>query len=128
MPCPCGSGKEYEVCCGPFHSGASFAPTAEKLMRSRYCAFVKREISYLKDTTWPAYQKHFDEAGYTARAETSIWIGLTVHETGNGGEDDARGTVTFTAKSMVNGQITEQSEKSMFKKKAGRWYYVKAVG
>ena len=97
-------------------------------MRSRYCAFVKQEIAYLKETTWPANQKHFDEAGYTARAADSIWLGLTIHAAEDGLEIDARGTVTFTAKSMINGVIDEHTEKSLFKKKNDKWYYVKAAG
>ncbi len=35
--CPCGSGKGYGECCGRFHAGEAAAPTAEALMRSRYC-------------------------------------------------------------------------------------------
>ncbi|MDJ0613352.1 MAG: YchJ family metal-binding protein [Rhizobiaceae bacterium] len=128
MPCPCGSGEEYEACCSQYHLGTANAPTAEKLMRSRYSAFVKQEIAYLKKTTWTAQQKHFDEAGYRDRAANSIWLGLTIHATEDGLETDTRGTVTFTAKSMINGSIDDHTEKSLFKKKIGKWYYVKAVG
>ena len=127
MNCPCGSGLSYEGCCGPFHSGQSLPPTAEKLMRSRYSAFTKQEIQYLHDTTWPAYQKHFDEAGYAERASNSIWLGLAILETEAGLESDTQGTVTFNAKSMMNGTVHEQTEKSLFKKKAGKWFYVKAL-
>lgn len=127
MPCPCGSGLEYDDCCGRFHSNKAFAPTAESLMRSRYSAFVKQEIAYLKETTWPARQKQFDEAGYLDRAENSIWLGLEILETVDGQEENSNGTVTFLAKSMVDGTVHEQRERSLFKKKAGRWYYVKPV-
>src|SRR3569833_3134762 len=41
--CPCGSGKEYEACCGEIIGGKRAAPTAEALMRSRYSAFVEDE-------------------------------------------------------------------------------------
>jgi len=128
LTCPCGSEKPYETCCGLFHSGEALPPTAEVLMRSRYCAFVKQEIAYLKETTWPVYQKHFDEAGYAERAKESIWLGLSIEDTEDGREQDTKGTVTFTAKSMMGVQVHEQREKSLFKKKQGRWYYVKAVG
>jgi len=128
MPCPCGSNQSYETCCGKFHSGQQTAPTAQALMRSRYAAFAKHEITYLKQTTWPPHQKHFDEAGYLARAKDSIWLGLTIEATEAGDETDTKGTVTFTAKSMVNGTLNEQREKSLFKKKNSAWYYVKAVG
>ncbi|MEM7216311.1 MAG: YchJ family metal-binding protein [Pseudomonadota bacterium] len=128
MPCPCGSQKDYETCCGLFHSGFKTAQTAELLMRSRYSAFVKQEIAYLKETTWPANQKHFDEAGYRERAANSIWLGLTIRETDAGTVQDSRGTVRFTAKSMMGEHFSEQTENSLFRKKNGRWYYVKALG
>lgn len=126
-PCPCGSEKPYKTCCGTFHSGKETAPTAEVLMRSRYSAFAKQEITYLKETTWPPYQKHFDEAGYLARAQTSIWLGLEISDTQDGSTEDTKGSVTFTAKFMAEGQMEEQREKSLFKKKNGRWYYVKPI-
>lgn len=126
--CPCGSNQCYVTCCGKFHSGKQTAPTAQALMRSRYSAFAKHEITYLKETTWPPYQKHFDEVGYLARAKDSIWLGLEIEDTEAGKKSDTKGTVTFVAKSMVNGAVNEQREKSLFKKKNGVWYYVKAVG
>ena len=128
MNCPCGSNQSYETCCSKFHSSQQTAPTAEALMRSRYSAFVKHEIDYLKETTWPPYQKHFDEAGYLARAKNSIWLGLEILDIKDGKENDTQGTVTFIAKSMLNSELIEQREKSLFKKKNGVWYYVKAVG
>lgn len=96
-------------------------------MRSRYSAFAKQEITYLKETTWPPYQKHFDEAGYLARAQNSIWLGLEILDSKDGKESDTKDTVTFIAKSMLNGELIEQREKSLFKKKNGIWYYLRAV-
>ncbi len=127
MTCPCGSNKPYETCCGIFHKGETNPPTAEALMRSRYSAFAKQEITYLKETTWPPYQKHFDEAGYLARAQNSIWLGLEILDSKDGKESDTKDTVTFIAKSMLNGELIEQREKSLFKKKNGIWYYLRAV-
>ena len=127
MNCPCNQIIPYEQCCEPFHKGNAIPDTAEALMRSRYSAFAKSEISYLKDTTWPPYQKSFDESGYHTRATQSIWVGLSIIETEAGLKDDTKGTVTFEATSMMHGQLDRQSEKSSFKKKAGRWYYVAAL-
>jgi SEC-C motif-containing protein len=128
MTCPCGFNKSYETCCGVFHSVKANAPTAEALMRSRYSAFAKNEILYLKATTWPPNQKHFDEAGYSSRAKESFWLGLQILDSEYGKENDTKGTVTFIAKSMISGEVKEQREKSLFKKKNGVWFYVKAVG
>ena len=54
-------------------------------------------------------------------------MGLSIIETEAGLKDDTKGTVTFEATSMIHGQLNKQSEKSSFKKKAGRWYYVAAL-
>ncbi|NUS16016.1 MAG: hypothetical protein HOY69_32225, partial [Streptomyces sp.] len=51
--CPCGLPKSYDECCGRYHSGAAAAPTAEALMRSRYCAFVRLDEGYLLRTWHP---------------------------------------------------------------------------
>ncbi len=128
MPCPCGSTSPYETCCEPFHKGKSFPATAEQLMRSRYSAFVKQEIAYLRETLWPPNQKHFDEIAHRSRAENSLWLGLSIYDIGGGSEQDSRGTVLFNARSMANGRLQEQVENSLFRKRDGRWYYVKAVG
>ena len=96
-------------------------------MRSRYSAYAKQEISYLKDTLWPRYQKDFNELGTLLRATDSRWLGLDIIETIQGTKSDKQGVVLFIARSVVDGVSHEQREKSLFKKKAGRWYYVKAM-
>lgn len=49
--CPCGGGA-YAVCCAPFHAGAE-PPDAERLMRSRYSAFVLGDLDHLWRTLHP---------------------------------------------------------------------------
>ncbi|MEP3264299.1 MAG: YchJ family metal-binding protein [Hyphomicrobiales bacterium] len=127
MICPCGTKRNYDACCAPFHKGEALPQTAEKLMRSRYSAFVKAEITYLKDTYWPKFQRDFDEASYRARAINSTWLGLEIEATDGGESAETTGTVTFVATSMTQGSINKQREKSLFKKKAGRWYYVEQI-
>ncbi|HSJ80118.1 MAG TPA: YchJ family metal-binding protein, partial [Thiobacillus sp.] len=51
--CPCGSGRKLETCCGTFHGG-EIAPDAERLMRSRYSAYVLGLEAYLRATWHPA--------------------------------------------------------------------------
>lgn len=50
--CPCASGDTVAACCGPLLDGAP-APTAERLMRSRYTAFVREDGAYLLRTWHP---------------------------------------------------------------------------
>ena len=58
MRCPCGSGKDFDQCCGPYLSGRAEPPTAEALMRSRYVAYTRGDIDYIGRTTAPG--KPFD--------------------------------------------------------------------
>ncbi len=53
MICPCQkqqtNAQRYNTCCKVFHDG-ELAPTAEKLMRSRFSAYALGLSTYLKDT------------------------------------------------------------------------------
>lgn len=46
-PCPCGSGNGYMKCCGKIHSDEKIYAnsTAEQVVRARYSAYAKREVS-----------------------------------------------------------------------------------
>ncbi|MCK7612376.1 YchJ family protein [Roseibium sediminicola] len=127
QPCPCGSGAEFELCCGPYVTGQAAPKTAEALMRSRYTAYVRENIAYLKETLWPKYQASFDGPGTARWAAESHWTGLKVLETDKGSEDDRDGTVLFEARYLSGGQLNVHRENSRFRKKSGRWYYVEAV-
>ena len=87
--CPCGGG-DYERCCGPRHTGAAPAPTAEALMRSRYSAYVRGLAAYLAATQ----RAPLDEQGTLSWAGAVKWLGLTVHWAKGGEGADA---VEFTA-------------------------------
>jgi SEC-C motif domain protein len=116
-PCPCG-GARYASCCGPFHSGDQAAPTAERLMRSRYSAYVLELGDYLLATwhpgTRPAEPLHF-EPGLK-------WLGLEVREHRPVDEDHAE--VLFVARSKLGGRAHRLVERSRFVREGGRWFYV----
>lgn len=124
--CPCQSGKEFDLCCGPYLEGAALPETAEQLMRSRYTAYVRRDVGYLKATLWPKFQKSLDLKGLKEWAETKHWTGLEILRTAKGGADHKIGMVLFVARSLEAGKLREHREFSLFKKKKGRWYYVEA--
>lgn len=75
--CPCGTGLPLSECCGPHHAHHS-APDAERLMRSRYAAYVLGLIDYLRDTTLPAQQTALDMEGIRQWSQSSHWLGLEV--------------------------------------------------
>ncbi|MEU4086123.1 YchJ family protein [Streptomyces aureus] len=113
--CPCGLTGPYALCCGRFHRGEAAAPSAEALMRSRYCAFVQEDEAYLLRTWHPRTRP--------ARVEFEPgmrWTGLEILDTGQGSAFHTTGTVTFRA-SWRGGSLHERSR---FERVDGAWVYV----
>ncbi len=122
--CPCGSGLEYQACCGPYHAGEADAPTAEALMRSRYCAFVCKDMNYLRRTLEESKRPGFDIKEVERWNSGVTWKGLEIVSTNLGGEEDSTGTVQFQASFEQQGQEYDIVEKSRFRKVDGKWYYI----
>lgn len=123
--CPCGSGIEYSKCCGPYLDGSAQPETAEQLMRSRYTAFTKADVVYLKKTLAPESLHDFDPKSTETWAKDSKWKGLEIVQTKKGTANDTRGTVEFVATYEVDGEGIEHHEVSEFRKSPeGRWYFV----
>ncbi|MCQ4212962.1 MULTISPECIES: YchJ family protein [Streptomyces] len=117
--CACGLPRAYEDCCGRYHSGSAAAPTAEALMRSRYCAFTRRDAGYLLRTWHPDTRPpgiDFDPA--------LSWTGLEIQETTEGSAFHQKGTVTFRARYRDGGRAGALHERSRFVRVAGAWVYV----
>lgn len=123
IQCPCGSGKEFSACCEPYVKGIEAAPTAEALMRSRYSAYVKEEIQYLKDTLTKAQQSDFSNEDTRKWAKESKWLGLEIQKTEEGGPDDSRGLVEFEAHFETNGEKQTHHETAVFEKEGKNWLY-----
>jgi SEC-C motif-containing protein len=122
--CACGSGQSYAICCARFHVGADKAPTAEALMRSRYCAYVEGEIDYLVATTLPAVRRTDLWVDYQATHKTIDWVGLEILSTSQGGEGDKTGKVEFRATYIQEGQKSVHHELSRFRRYRGDWNYM----
>ncbi|CAA6691765.1 MULTISPECIES: YchJ family protein [unclassified Lentimonas] len=122
--CACGSGLAYVACCEPLHLGQAKAPTAEALMRSRYCAYVCGQIDYLVGTTLPAARTTDLWVNYQSTAESIQWIGLEVLRTQQGGAKDKVGKVEFKASYIQGGERAIHHELSRFRRSGGDWYYV----
>ncbi len=118
--CPCGLPVTYELCCGRWHQGPLHlqAPDAERLMRSRYSAFVLQRLDYLLDTWHPETRPSRLEA----LPSDLGWLGLEVrrHEQ----HDERSATVEFVARSKQCGRASRLHEVSRFEKLDGRWFYV----
>lgn len=125
MLCPCQSEVTYANCCEPYIQGKKNAPTAEKLMRSRYAAYTLAEIHYIKKTLAKEAQKEFDFESSLKWAKDSKWHGLQILNVKNGLENDKNGTVEFICKYEQDGQVLEHHEVSKFKKNSdGQWVFV----
>lgn len=120
--CPCGRldarGRPLPLgqCCGPVLAGEA-APTAERLMRSRYTAFVLGRIDHLL-ATWHASTR---PAELTLESGAK-WLGLNVKDHALTGPDAAE--VEFVARFRVGGRAVRQHERSRFVREQGRWFYV----
>ncbi|WP_374325289.1 YchJ family protein [Aquipseudomonas alcaligenes] len=118
--CPCGSGIALDDCCGKWHQGQP-APSAERLMRSRYSAYTLGLIDYLVATTLPAQQAALDRDSMRAWSLGSTWLGLEVE----GSELlNTHAFVTFTARWHDGDGEHSHRERSAFVQQAGRWYFI----
>ena len=117
MSCPCGSGRDYQTCCEPYHAGKDHAPNPEALMRARYCAFVKGEVDYVVSTHHPKDRDEVDVEGARAWSSQSEWLGLDVLEASGD-------VVEFVARYRQQGAELRHHERSRFAQVDGRWYYV----
>lgn len=117
-PCPCGSGRAYESCCGRLHAGEP-AGDAAQLMRSRYSAYVLGLEDYLLETWHPATRPQRLELDMPPKPK---WIGLEVKS--HGASDADRATVEFVARYKLTGRACRLHEISRFERVEGRWLYV----
>ena len=117
--CPCLSGETFGECCEPFHDGTRHAPTAERLMRSRYSAYATGNADYVL-ATWHASSVPTD----LVLDDATRWYRLDILSKEAGGPFDTRGTVLFEAFFRRGDERGSQLEKSSFVREDGRWYYV----
>lgn len=122
-PCPCGSGRAYAECCGPYITGAATPPTAEALMRSRYSAYVEHAVDYILDTCIRGGERDIDEKQTRAWSEKSTWLGLKILSVTKGQPEDTEGSVEFEARYEQEGLKEIHHERGRFKKRDGVWFY-----
>ncbi len=129
MLCPCrlkdSVQKQYSECCEPFVTGKKPADTAEAMMRSRYTAYVVKNIDYIDQTQTSEKGEEFDKAEALKWAESSEWMGLEIVKTQRGTSDDKDGIVEFIAhyKDKASGHELAHHEVSLFQKSSGGWKF-----
>ena len=122
--CLCGSNQSSDACCSPLLNGEQKAPTAEKLMRARYCAFAQGKIDFLSNSLHPEHRGDHDVDATRRWAENSEWLGLQIISTEKGGEDDSEGIVEFIATFKEKDVIRQHHERSSFSRVGDEWFFV----
>ena len=91
-------------------------------MRSRYAAYVLKNVSYIVDTTVPSQQALLNVQAIQTWAEETQWLGLQILNTES--LTKTQSAVEFHA--LFQGEEGEQThhERSIFVKIDDRWYFV----
>ncbi len=122
--CYCGSGQEFEDCCGSIINGKRKAETALELMKSRYSAYCTVAGAYLMATTHLATRFQYHQESIEAWARESEWKGLKIISTQKGTALDEQGEVSFQA--FYNDEQKKSRvhyEHSFFVKQQNEWFY-----
>jgi SEC-C motif-containing protein len=98
------------------------APTAERLMRSRFSAFAVGDAEYLLRTWHPSTAPDSLVLDPARR-----WTRLDILATERGSMLDTEGVVQFRAWFRSPEGGGEQHESSRFVREGGRWYYLDAL-
>ncbi|MEO5875914.1 MAG: YchJ family metal-binding protein [Streptosporangiaceae bacterium] len=113
--CHCGLPESYANCCGRLHRGQAQAATAERLMRSRFSAFVVQDGPYLLRSWAPQTRPASVDLDPAMR-----WVGLDILGSTGGSPFHTEGTVEFRAK-YKGGELHENSR---FVRHGGAWVYL----
>jgi SEC-C motif domain protein len=121
--CHCGNEVSFEECCLPFHENQKELETAEQCLRSRYSAFVTKNMEYIRQTIHPESVSDFDAESAQAWSEESEWLGLEIKEVSEGGAKDPSGEIEFIAVYSSGRNTYRHHEKSNFEKVDNKWYF-----
>jgi SEC-C motif-containing protein len=127
--CPCRlmdqNKLNYDTCCRPLIEGKNKATTAEALMRSRYAAYVVKNIDYIDQTQIMVGTETYNKEEALKWAESSEWLGLEIKKTQKGELSDNTGVVEFVAhyKDKASGTELKHHETSLFQRYNGDWKF-----
>ena len=127
--CPCCSGKAFQACCEPLLLGKQHARNPEQLMRSRYAAFVKRNVDYIFLTMIGPALASADREEIQNFVNHTRWTGLKLTYANAITPRENTGFVEFSAHFIEDGRPQVLSERSKFIKinsdngEDFRWFY-----
>ena len=122
--CPCGSHEHYDNCCGQYIEGKMPAPTAEKVMRSRYTAYTLDNMEYIQLTMSGKALVTFKQTHKQDKPTPVKWHPLHVIESHIDKTDAKHAFVTFFTSYALNNRIHTIYECSEFINEGGQWYYI----
>lgn len=124
IPCPCGTGNSYTLCCKPYHEG-KLPENALLLMRSRYCAYALNLPDYIIETTHPAGSCYSPNKFSWRRSlsEFSKSCQFQKLDVLDFKENNVMATVTFTAVICRGEEDGTFTERSYFEKIGQKWFY-----
>jgi len=119
--CFCGSDQPFSRCCGPILKGESAADSAEKMMRSRYSAYVMAATDYLIASTHISKRATLSRKEIEQWAKSNRWQKLEIIHSDTF-------VVEFKAYfSDRSGKKQVHHERSTFAFEDGKWYYVDGI-
>jgi len=126
--CPCGSNLKYKKCCQSFHKG-KLPSTALELMKSRYSAYVLKDVKYIINTTDVNNPDFTNDTTSWAKdieefCVNSDFKGLGILEFIPG---DEISYVKFNVNLYIQNQDQSFTEKSKFVKVNNKWLYQSAT-
>ena len=122
--CPCNSGNLYNQCCGLFLDSESRPDTPQKLMRSRYCAYVAKDIDYIYQTYARSSRAQQSKQDIQAWAQSVCFINLEILSSPQPANDDNYGYVEFVATYIDGDMLCKLQEKSRFIRTEQTWLYL----
>ena len=123
--CPCGSSIKYKKCCQVFHKG-KLASTALELMKSRYSAYVVKDVKYIINTTDVNNPDYTPESVNWANDIEEFCINSDFRELKilEFIDSDEISYVKFYVNLYIQGVDQSFTEKSKFVKVNNKWLYV----
>ena len=120
MKCYCKSGKLFDECCKPLLDFKKEAVTPKELMMSRYSAYCRGNIEYIKLTATKSKWEDGELEYLQNWADNSIWQHLDV-------VDVQDNIVEFKAYYIFDGKQHMHHERSSFVKVNNVWKYVDGI-
>ena len=128
LPCPCHSGIALDHCCGLYlkeYKSTNVgqikgAPSAEKLMRSRYTAYALQDYEYVVNTYTKAKAQHLSTDSIREDSQFTQWISLYIIRST---PSTLTSEVEFIAFYKVKSEFYCLHENSQFVKEDGLWKY-----